>query len=318
MGGMMDGGRSLFDSLKRWSDLQDLVDEAAPEGVYLECKTQTGATLGKGTKNQLAESVSAMSNASGGVILLGVSTTAVKADGLDVVSGLEPIGNVGKLAARVEIELPQLTVPPVVGSQVRAIKKGKSASGIVAIYVPPTLGDPVRSATDYHFYFRGSDGDTRAPYEVIRRLFSASDVPDLRAVINQPLSARQEDGSFKLPIVLVNDSSAIARDITVSVTAVNPHACLDFKMSGFKDMSELNPGSTIFMKSPKDVVHRGLAMAIGHIEVTMAGARIPRRILEIEVTLYADKMRARSYSIRANLKKAGLEVKSVDGPNYLY
>ena len=106
----MEGARALFDSLRKWADLQALVDEGTAESVYLECKTQTGTSLKQGTKAQLAQTVSAMSNASGGVILLGVSTTIVKAHNLDVVSSLEPIGNVHRLADRVGIELSQLTV----------------------------------------------------------------------------------------------------------------------------------------------------------------------------------------------------------------
>ena len=314
----MNGAESLFQSLQKWSDLQLLVDEAKPEGVYLECKTQAGVTLKQGTKNQLAESISAMSNASGGFILLGVSTTAIKAHNLDVVSGLEPIGNVDKLAARLEIELPQLTVPPLAGAKMRVIKKAKSDSGVIAIWIPPTSGDPVRSANDDHFYFRGSDGDIRAPYEVIRRLFSASDVPDLDVQVAERIAARNDDGSFRLPLVLDNRSSAIARDVTVSVRIDNFQACVNVDVRGFKDTSEMNPGSKLYIKRVDSPIHRGLALMVGNLVVTMAGDKWPRRILDITVTVYADKMRARLYHIRANLKKTGLEVKSVTGPEFLY
>jgi len=314
----MNGAESLFESLRKWSSLQSLVDEAAPEGIYLECKTQTGVSLKQGTKNQLAETASAMANASGGVILLGVATTFVKADGLDVVSGLEPIGNVEKLAARIEIELPLLTVPPLVGPRIRIIKKPRTASGIVAVYIPQTVGDPVRTATDHHFYFRGSDGDTKAPYEVIRRLFAATDVPDLTVDIHTGTAARNDDGSFTLPLVVANQSSALARDIRVTVNIDNFEDCLSIRASQLTDSSDVNPGSKMFTSKNVEPIHRGLGVVVGHLIVTMAGNKWPKRILETTVTLYADKMRARSYRIRANLKKAGLEVKSVTGPHYLY
>ena len=314
----MNGAAPLYESLRKWSDLQLLINEATPEGVYLECKTQTGISLKQGTKNQLAQTLSAMSNASGGVILLGVSTTLVKAESLDVVSGLEPIGNVAKLAARIEIELPQLTVPPIIGARIRVIKKPRAESGVISLYVPQTLGDPVRTATDYHFYFRGSDGDTKAPYEVIRRLFAATDVPDLTVGVHVGTAARNDDGSFKLPLVVNNSSSALARDVTVVVRIDNHEACLDIKATGLNDRSHVNPGSKLFISETKNPIHRGLGLVVGHLVVTMAGDRWPRRILHVTVTLYADKMRARSYQIRANLKKSGLEVKSVAGPEYLY
>jgi len=314
----LNGAKSLFDSLRKWSDLQRLVDEAVPEGVYLECKTQTGVLLGQGTKAQIAETASAMANASGGVILLGVSTTAVKASKLDVVSGLEPIGHVDSLAARVEIELSQLTEPPLIGASVRAIKRARTDAGVVAILVPQSSGDPVRSTVDDRFYFRGSDGDTHAPYEVIRRLFAASDVPDLAVGIHVGLSTRNDDGSFQIPIRVTNRSSALARDVIVNVAIENFENCLAIKAQQFTDLSPLNPGNKLFSARIPNPIHRGLDLKPGDLIVTMAGTRWPRRILEIKITLFADKMRARSYRIRANLKRTGLEVKAVSGPEYLY
>jgi len=314
----VDGAKPLFESLKKWADLNALVEEAYPEGVYLECKTQTGVTLKQGTKAQLAETVSAMSNAGGGVILLGVSTTPVKAHNLDVVSGLEPIGNVANLAARVEIELSQLTEPPVVGARVRVIKKGNSGSGVVAIQIPAASGDPVRSALDGHFYFRGSDGDLRAPYEVIRRLFAASEVPDLSVRMHVGLSEKGENGEFTIPLSVSNGSSALARDVCMTVTVQNPENCLRIDVTGFQDISGVNPGTKMFSNQLEQPIYRGLNFIPGRLVVTMAGDKWPRRIIEVKVTLYADKMRARSYNIRASLKKDGLEVKSVQGPEYLY
>ena len=314
----MNGAKAFFDSLKKWSDLQRLVDEAQPEGVYLECKTQTGVLLKQGTKAQIAQTASAMANASGGVILLGVSTTAVKASNLDVVSSLEPIGHVDSLAARVEIELLQLTEPPLIGASVRAIKRARTGAGVVAILIPEASGDPVRSTLDDQFYFRGSDGDTHAPYEVIRRLFSASDVPELAVDIHAGLSTRNDDGSFTIPIRVTNQSSALARDTHITVGIENFEDCLEITGPRFSDISALNPGSKLFEMRIQGPIHRGLDLNPGDLMVTMAGARWPRRILGIKVTLYADKMRARSYRIRVNLKKTGLEVKSVSGPDYLY
>ena len=149
----MDGARAVCDSLHTWSDLQAMVGEAVPEGVCLECRTLTGTTLSKDTKDELAQITSAMSNTSGGVIMLGLATTAAMARGRGVVPGLEPIGNFSKLAARVEIALPQLTIPPYVGAEVRVIKKTGSDAGIVAIFVASAPGDPLRSAIDDHFYY---------------------------------------------------------------------------------------------------------------------------------------------------------------------
>ena len=49
----MDGAVSLFKSLRRWSDLERLKEEATPEGIYLECKTQVGVRLNGAAETSL-------------------------------------------------------------------------------------------------------------------------------------------------------------------------------------------------------------------------------------------------------------------------
>ena len=61
-------------------------------------------------------------------------------------------GLVSTLAARVETAPTQLTIPPVVGAEVRVIKKSGRDAGIVAILAASAPGDPLRSAIDDHLY----------------------------------------------------------------------------------------------------------------------------------------------------------------------
>lgn len=313
-----EAAQILFESLNDWSDLEQLVDDATPEGVYLECKSQAGIQLSGGTKNQLAETISAFSNASGGVLLLGVSTTVVKGHNLDVVSGLEPIGHVSKLAAKLEIALPMLTEPPVVGTHIKVLGKPKTKSGVVAILVPASHGDPLRSASSGHFYFRGNDGDIKAPYEVIRRLFAASDVPDLVVSIDQDLSTKNDDGTFSVHFSLANRSSATAREVELSILIDNFESCISLTSPHFVDESNLNPGRKLFGTRPDGVIHRGLNVAIGQLDVRMAGSKWPRRALHLRASVFADRMRARYFEFRISLLKSGLKIRSSSGPHYVY
>lgn len=90
---MPDGARSVFDSLSDYAALEELIDNAEAEGLYLECKAPGGPQLSRDLKVHLAKAISGFSNTAGGVIIWGMSTTKQAQSGLDVLTQIEPIGN---------------------------------------------------------------------------------------------------------------------------------------------------------------------------------------------------------------------------------
>ena len=146
---------------------------------------------------------------------------------------------------------------------------------------------------------------------MIKRLFSATQSPDLYPTLHTDLVTQQEDGTYKIPVGVFNQSSAIARDIDVSLVVSNPDACDTIFTHGFEDQSGVNPGRRIFMNTQSAPIHRGLSRLVGYLFVRMKTGKRPRRRVDLSITLYADGMRARHVDYAVALTKTGMKVREL-------
>lgn len=318
-GNASDASLGLYEALSQYSDLENLIANGEAEGLHLECKAPGSPQLGKDLKKTLATAISGFSNTAGGVILWGISTTQRAHSGLDVLTQIEPIGQCGSFLRQIETIIPTLSTPPVVNARNKTIKKRpRDTGGVVATRIPKHIGDPVQSNEDNHFYFRSGANFVMAPYEMIQRLFLATDSPDLQPVFDSRLVKLAEDGFWELPIIVANRSSAVGRDVHVSVEVLNASACDQISSGdGLLDESHLNIGKTIFQKRLDLVAHRGINQVIGTLKVKMKMEKRARRVLRLRIVIYADKMRARGVEASVQLAKKGFSVK-LTGRQYLY
>ena len=231
---------ALFESLGAYSDVDELIEAGEAEGQYLECKAPHEPRLDRGMRAKLAEAAAGFANSGGGVILWGVSTDKHQASGLDVLTQMQPIGNVKGLAQQVDRALPGLTVPRLALQSSRILHRARGdTKGLIVTYVPPTPGDPVQSTVDRYFHFRSGDEFHEMPYELLKRMFAGAAGPILKPIFDARLVECDEKGAWKVPILLSNESSAAAKDTRVSVLVENPEACTSVTPSG-KD-SRISP-----------------------------------------------------------------------------
>lgn len=316
---MSSPAEELFKSLKTYADIERLIEDGETEGDYLECKSPQSPRLSSGLKAQLAEAVSGFSNSGGGVILWGVSTVKHKHSGLDVLAQIEPIGKCRNFARQVDKQIPLLSTPSIKAppSTVLYARKGDT-KGIVVTYIPPTLGDPVWSNTDQKFYFRYGDQFSVLPYEMLKRLFAATDTPDLHPLFDHRLISLEEDGLWKIPIVIQNRSSAVAEHVNVSVEIENPSSCQTIRTDepriGLRDTSDINPGRKTFGANLQGVVHRGLNIVVDSLRV---GMKQRKRALKLKIKIYANNMRARQWHLSIHLTRKGFSIQKED-MEYLY
>lgn len=309
---MSDAALEYYKSLSSWRRLQELIDDGETESLHLECKSPTGASLNKDLKNKLAVSLSGFSNSSGGVILWGVATTPHSHSKLDVLSQLEPIGNGASFENRIRIAIPSLTTPSVLNYQTKLIKKRKTDTrGIIAVYIPPTSEDPILHNSDNIFYFRSSDTFIPAPYELVKRLFSVTDVPDIYPSFTKKLVKLETDGSWNIPVIINNRSTAFAEDVSVAVTIENPSSCESITATELRDTSSINPGSRVFMISLNRGIHRGMPILVGRLRIKMKTSRRSMRRLDLSIATYANRMRAREVKYTLSLAKSKFTVKTV-------
>ena len=262
---------------------------------------------------KLARSASGFGNSGGGVIVWGVSTEKHSASGLDVLSQIEPIGNVKRLARQIDRALPGLTVPRLALESSRILHGVRGdTKGLIVTYIPPTPGDPVQSTVDRSFYFRSGDEFNEMPYEMLKRMFAGASGPLLHPSFDERIVKIGENGVWDVPIVINNESSATAREWSISVSILTPEACESVTASGrLQDASDVNPGETIFIASGNEPTFRGLGHTIGSLRVRMKSKKRPRRILGLRIQMFTDRMRATEWEYKIQLASNGFSIRGV-------
>jgi len=309
---MSDASYQVYTNLSSYQRLRELIADGETEGLYLECKAPSTPRMTKDLQVHLAKAISGFSNTAGGVVIWGMSTTKHIHTGLDVLTQIEPLGNAGRFEQGVHSLIPTLATPAVLNFHTKVLRrKSSDTRGVVIAHIPKTIGDPVQSNKDSLFYFRSGDEFSVAPYEMIKRLFSATESPDLHPVFNANLVKCQEDRSFRIPIGIQNRSGAIAEHVTVSVKIENVTACESITPNNFYDSSDLNPGQKIYFCNFGGVVYRGLNHILGHFIIKMKKDKRFKRRLDIEITLYANNMVAREVKYTASLAAKGCTFRQV-------
>jgi hypothetical protein len=315
---MSSPAEELYKGLNSIIEIEQLISNGETEGPYLECKSPQSPQINPGIKSQLAEAISGFANSGGGVIIWGVSTTKHSHGNLDVLSQIEPIGNCRNFAKQIDKHVPLLTTPSVNAPPSMVILMSKSDTrGIIITYIPPSQSDPVQSSIDKQFHFRNGDEFSDLPYEILKRMFLGTQGPDLSISFDSRLVKLEDNGFWKIPFVVNNNSSAVAEHSIVLVEIINPDACQQITPSQFVDISYINPGNRVFQLKFQDVIHRGFPQVGGELKVLMKKTRISRRVLQLRVTCYASRMRAKVWKLRIQLAKSGFKVNIIE-EKFLY
>lgn len=301
---------SLFASLTTYQAVQDLIDSGEVEGQILERKAPQGPRIGRDLRAKLAGAASGFANTGGGVILWGVSTVRHASSELDVLTQIEPIGNVRKFAQQIDQSLAASTVPRLRLTPTRVLtERSGDTKGIGVTLISETPGDPVQSSADQLFHIRTGAEFNVMPYEIIQRMFAGAAGPILRPVFVAGIVNRREPGIWEIPIIVENQSSAAAKDATISVEILNATACSSVTTTGLQDVSNINPGRSMFTVTPQGPIFRGLNIVVGALFVEMKKGKKPKRVLTLQIILLADRMRGTQLSFRLQLAQSGFSVK---------
>ena len=234
--------------------------------------------------------------------------------GLDVLTQTTPIGNIARFRQHVERAVGRAVEPAMPNVEHRTLReRATDAAGVLVTHIPPTPGDPVQTADDHVFYIRAGDEFVPMPYDVLRRMFAGTDAPLIEPTFDSRLVKAIED-EWEIPLVVANLSSALGREVRVSVVVENPEACERVRSTGLNDLSTVNPGKTMFGSRLDEPVYRGLNVVIGTLFVTM---KKEKRRLDLRIGIFADKMRARSWLMRVQLAQSGFAVNAVTS-DFLY
>ena len=304
---MSTASKRLFDSLDTWARLEEMISNAEAESTYYECKAPREPKMGKEMRLHLAKACSGFANTNGGILLYGVSTTKHAHSGLDVMTQLEPIGDIKNFAQQIENTIPSLSIPVLSNYECKIIReKPTDTRGILLVHLPKSDGDPVQSTADDIFYFRSGDDFVVVPYEMVKRLFAATDSPDLRPFSRQEIIKKDANGYWEIPMPIENLSSAIAEHSKIVITVKNPELFAGVSAT-IPDASGVNPGGhKTFIGNINDAIHKDLGHLAATLKVKLKDDDPTRGIIPFTIKLLANKMQAKVFRVSLNIKDGGI------------
>lgn len=186
---MAGRGKDLFNQLQAAEAIRGLIGQT--EDVHLDCK-EWPASDGDAQK-VFAKAACGLTNAEGGVILVGMKARAMSKDEPDLIESVAPVIDTIAVKSRILDLVGQLVEPRIEGVQISEVREpAGSRSGFVVVYIPASEGPPRRSRKDWKFYQRIGSGTFPMEFFQIEERFGKRPPPKLELYL-------EEDGIRELP-----------------------------------------------------------------------------------------------------------------------
>ena len=164
----MGRAERLFSELQDLNAINDLLGQ--PEDSHMDCKVWPAKD--DDAQKMIAKAACGMTNADGGVLILGLNAPSRPKDEPDVITEKVPVPDTTYVASRVLGLISNLVEPGIIGVEPREIRETPdSKSGYVVIHVPKSEGSPRRSRKNREFYVRVGSATIPMEYWQIEDLF---------------------------------------------------------------------------------------------------------------------------------------------------
>lgn len=193
--------------------LQALVGK--PEDADFDCKEWPARQ--DDARRVIAKAACGFTNATGGVIVIGVKASGAGANTPDVVRSLAPVADRHAVTSAALDIILQSVEPGIEGIKTKTVADGKSKpSGFVLLFVPASDGPPRRSKVDWRFYVRVASGTLPMEFFQIEERFGKRPSPRLSLVVevsNMMMDPPGHDGGAMRRFVfgLRNNGRGIAK-----------------------------------------------------------------------------------------------------------
>jgi hypothetical protein len=212
---MSERAEILFKSLQSRTAINALINRA--EDADFDCKEWHGIDA---MKDSIAKAACGFANATGGVIVIGMSTRKSGKNQPDVVTGERPVSDVGAASSEVLDIILKHVRPGVTGVQVHTVRKpARQKSGFVLVYIPEQDGPPQRSTITKEFYVRVASGTLPMEYFQIEDRFGRR--PHARLIVelkDEGIGGKVMAGGIlerRIAVILGNKGGGLARFASV-------------------------------------------------------------------------------------------------------
>lgn len=206
--------------------IDELILERQSEEFFLDFKRSSdngsGTRLSDSDRGNLAKAISGFGNSEGGIVVWGVDCRPNPTLG-DVAGAKVKIQEPRRFKSWLEGAVSGLTVPPHPGVSHVAVEDA-AGEGFVVTHIPKSYLAPHQCLKPVQFYMRAGSNFEPVPHGVLAGMFGRSPHPVIFHMWSAPPAELRGNNVayFRIGLLLTNRSSAIARDVYLSVTIMPP------------------------------------------------------------------------------------------------
>ncbi len=173
---MPNRAEQLFQKLQSSPAILKLVGQS--EDPHFDCKEWPSKD--EDAQRVFAKAACGLTNAEGGVLVVGMKARRVSKDEPDLVESAAPVADTSAVKSRILDLVGQLVEPGIEGVQAVEVNEPVgSKSGFVIVYIPASEGFPRRSRKNSTFYLRIGSGTFPMEYFQIADMFGRRSQPNL-------------------------------------------------------------------------------------------------------------------------------------------
>jgi hypothetical protein len=173
---MSGRAEQLFEQLKSVPAILALIGQS--EDVHFDCKEWP--TNDGDAQRVFAKAACGLTNAEGGVLVVGMKAKTTSKDEPDLVVSAAPVADTSAVKSRILDLIGQLVEPGIDGIEAVEVRESTdSKSGFVIVHIPASEGLPRRSRKDWKFYLRIGSGTFPMEYFQIADMFGQRPKPKL-------------------------------------------------------------------------------------------------------------------------------------------
>ena len=185
---MSNRAEELFQKLQSADSIRALIGQS--EDAHFDCKEWP--TSDSDAQRVLAKAACGLTNAEGGVILVGMRAKPISKDEPDLVESAAPVPDTSAVKSRILDLIGQVVEPGIQGIQICEVNTpAESRSGFVVVHIPSSEGSPRRSRKDWKFYQRIGSGTFPMEYFQIEERFGKRPPPRLELYLETLQVGRQ-------------------------------------------------------------------------------------------------------------------------------
>lgn len=256
---------SRFEEVSSPLDIKSkFVTPRLPETNHLEFKEKRDSrvpNLESDDKRNFSKTLSAFSNADGGILIWGVRTKHLPDNGGDVAWSLKPITRANEMAERLRSSLLDILMPQNPGIRIEAVTN-RLGNGYVKCLIPASDNPPHRAMIGREYWARLDGRNIRLEHYMIRDMMLRHEYPQLRFSTYTRRIGELQQG-IRVQMRLQNCGRAVAKYAGWFGSLNNAEI---LSVSGCRNITDVNNGRpTVSWDAPVGtVIHpNGIAIPIG-------------------------------------------------------